>query len=167
MVSLALVSWETYAQHDHGGSSNHGQEKEMSTSTISFKDKGLGEVYSNYIHLKNALVASDAMMAMNASTDLYMSLQGMKNVDEVFKVAKVAANAVSLTDQLKAFVPLSAEMMALLKNSKLTKGEVFVAFCPMANESSGAYWLSNEASIANPYFGETMRSCGSIKETIN
>jgi hypothetical protein len=36
----------------------------------------------------------------------------------------------------------------------------------MANENTGAFWLSNEKEIKNPYFGSMMLKCGSVKETI-
>jgi hypothetical protein len=45
-------------------------------------------------------------------------------------------------------------------------GSVYVAYCPMANNNEGANWLSNDKEIKNPYFGDKMLRCGSVKETI-
>jgi hypothetical protein len=36
----------------------------------------------------------------------------------------------------------------------------------MVNNNQGAFWLSNEKEIKNPYFGDMMLKCGSIKETL-
>jgi hypothetical protein len=36
----------------------------------------------------------------------------------------------------------------------------------MANGDNGAYWLSNEAKIRNPYFGDAMLKCGVVKDSI-
>ena len=37
----------------------------------------------------------------------------------------------------------------------------------MAGNDKGAYWLSKESKIKNPYFGDEMLTCGSVKETID
>ncbi|MBA4058359.1 MAG: hypothetical protein C0490_26815, partial [Marivirga sp.] len=49
---------------------------------------------------------------------------------------------------------------------KLSMGILYLEYCPMANNNEGAYWLSNEKEIKNPYFGDKMLKCGSVKETI-
>lgn len=53
---MALVSFGVFAQHDHG---SHDEKKEMSQKMEPmFKDKKLSIAYGHYIHLKEALVAS-------------------------------------------------------------------------------------------------------------
>jgi Cu(I)/Ag(I) efflux system membrane fusion protein len=34
----------------------------------------------------------------------------------------------------------------------------------MAFKDKGAFWLSGEKEIKNPYFGEAMLTCGEVKE---
>jgi hypothetical protein len=53
-----------------------------------------------------------------------------------------------------------------VKSSKVVSGSLFVEYCPMANNNEGGFWLSNEKEIKNPYFGDMMLKCGSVKETI-
>jgi Cu(I)/Ag(I) efflux system membrane fusion protein len=36
----------------------------------------------------------------------------------------------------------------------------------MANNNVGAYWLSKEREIRNPYFGKEMLDCGSVTDEI-
>ena len=43
---------------------------------------------------------------------------------------------------------------------------VYNQFCPMANDNQGAYWLSNDKNVLNPYFGSAMLACGSVKQVI-
>lgn len=43
---------------------------------------------------------------------------------------------------------------------------VNLAFCPMAFGSEGASWFQLGAQIDNAFFGETMRSCGELRERI-
>jgi Cu(I)/Ag(I) efflux system membrane fusion protein len=41
-----------------------------------------------------------------------------------------------------------------------------VQHCPMADSFKGADWLSKKKEILNPYFGQSMLTCGSITKTI-
>jgi Cu(I)/Ag(I) efflux system membrane fusion protein len=36
----------------------------------------------------------------------------------------------------------------------------------MADRNNGARWLSKEQKVLNPYFGEAMLKCGSVKEEL-
>jgi hypothetical protein len=36
----------------------------------------------------------------------------------------------------------------------------------MANNNTGAYWLSDSKEIRNPYLGNEMLTCGKVKETV-
>ena len=44
--------------------------------------------------------------------------------------------------------------------------KVYRDFCPMADNNKGAFWLSLEEEIRNPYYGEAMLKCGEVRETI-
>ena len=43
----------------------------------------------------------------------------------------------------------------------------YVQRCPMAFDNAGANWLSEEAAIRNPYFGDAMLTCGSTIDTLS
>jgi len=58
-------------------------------------------------------------------------------------------------------------MTTIVKGGQLEKGMLYLEYCPMANNNTGAYWLSNEKEIKNPYFGDKMLKCGSVKEMIH
>ncbi|HAH49942.1 MAG TPA: hypothetical protein DCL80_01175, partial [Balneola sp.] len=45
--------------------------------------------------------------------------------------------------------------------------KLYVQFCPMANDKSGAKWLSTKEEILNPYYGSMMIKCGTTLKTIN
>jgi len=36
----------------------------------------------------------------------------------------------------------------------------------MADNNNGAFWLSLEKEIRNPYYGEAMLKCGEVSQTI-
>lgn len=159
---LALMSWGAYAQHDHAGH----DAKKMDEKMAMFKDEKLGAAYEHYAHLKDALVASKQAEAKKAADALQKSLTSVKEGKKAAEEASKVSTASSLDDQRKAFSGLSNEMAALLKGGKLSMGELYLEYCPMANNNEGAYWVSNEKAIKNPYFGDKMLKCGSVKETI-
>jgi len=159
---LTLLCFGAYAQHDHAGHSADKTEQ----AAAKFKDEKLGAVYEHYIHLKDALVASNAQDAKKAALELQKALAKLSGSKKIIdEAAKVAASA-DLVDQRRAFSTLSNEMKTLVKDGKLSSGALYVEYCPMANNSEGAFWLSNEKQIKNPYFGDAMLKCGSVKETI-
>lgn len=163
-VSLALISLVANAQHAHSAHGSPAQQEQMEPV---FKDKALGVAYSHYIHLKNALVASDFQKAKSASEALVKSLQSVSGSDKVLSGATSVAQSTNLENQRKAFTTLSNDMVTLVKKAEIASGELYLEYCPMANGNQGGFWLSNEKEIRNPYFGDRMLKCGSVKETIN
>lgn len=159
--ALAFVSLGAVAQHDDG------HKKEMSDKMEPmFKDKNISTVYSNYILLKEALVASHPNEAKEAANMLHKALSSVNNSTGAKMEASKIADTSSLSDQRKTFASLSSEMTTLVKANTLAIGEIYLEYCPMANENTGAYWLSSQKEIKNPYFGDKMLKCGSVKETI-
>ena len=132
-----------------------------------FKDKDFGNAYGHYIHLKEALVASQSGEATKAADKLQQSLASVENTKSAQAEAAKVASASDLDGQRKAFALLSNKITTLVKANPLSMGEVYLEYCPMANGNTGAYWLSNQKEIRNPYFGDKMMKCGSVKETIN
>jgi hypothetical protein len=162
IMLLILVSLGAYAQHDHSAHASSSQEK----NSPAFKDDNIGTAYTHYVHLKDALVASNAADAKKAAEDLQKSLSGIAESKSTTDAAKAVSSTSDLNQQRKAFSTLSNEMTTLVKTSKLSSGTLYIEYCPMANSNEGAFWLSNEKEIKNPYFGDMMLTCGSVKETI-
>ena len=140
-------------------------------SEIAFKDAKVGLAYNHYLQLKDALVASKAEAAKEEAIKLKTSLASVKDrnpdryrgaINEATKIA----NASTMEEIRKSFASLSNEMTLIVKALHLSKGGLYLEYCPMANNNTGAYWLSNEKEIKNPYFGDKMLRCGSVKETI-
>lgn len=165
MLTLALVNFGAFSQHDHG---NHGDKKEMSQQIDpKFEDKDFGNPYSHYILLKESLVRSQSQEAKEAVNNLQQSLAIVENATSAQAEASKVASASNLDEQRKAFASLSNEMTKLVKAKSLVMGEIYLKHCPMANGNGGAYWLSSQKEIRNPYFGDKMMKCGSVNETIN
>jgi hypothetical protein len=134
---------------------------------IAFKDTKLDLAYKNYLQLKDALVASKADAAKDAAGKLKASLATLSDSKNVIAEATKIANSASLADIRKTFATLSTEMTALVRSGGLKKGILYLEYCPMANNNQGAFWISSEREIRNPYFGDKMLRCGSVKEMIH
>ncbi len=167
MLCLILLSWGAFAQHDHAKDGVHEKmkmdQKNMDGNMVMFKDAKLGKAYENYIILKDALVASDQDDAKKAAGELLKSLTNVTDGKMVADEAAKVANAANLEDQRRAFSGVSDMMAMLVKDGKLSMGMIYLEYCPMVKAS----WLSNEKEIKNPYYGEQMMTCGSVKEMIH
>ncbi len=157
-----LASIASIAQHDHSKPA----EQTTQTSLPIFKDPSVDKAYGIYTQLKDALVASKKDEAKQLSGELQKTLLVISAGKSAAAEAGNIAYATTLADQRKAFATLSTEMSTLIKANSLTSGQLYLEYCPMANNNEGAYWLSNEKQIKNPYFGQAMLSCGAVKETI-
>jgi len=52
--------------------------------------------------------------------------------------------------------------MNKLRVETLNNKPLYLEYCSMANDNFGAYWLSFDKEIKNPYYGEQMLACGEI-----
>jgi hypothetical protein len=70
------------------------------------------------------------------------------------------ANAVEIDDARAKFGTLSEAIDTYMTGLKLTAPDgIKVAVCPMVHKP----WLTASATIANPYFGKSMSTCGSFR----
>ena len=136
-------------------------------------------VYNDYINLKDALVKEDSKGSSQNASSLLSNLSRvdmkllkdeahnhwMPLVDEI----KSSATSISETSDIKSqrdhFKHLSSHLIKAVQIFGVNE-KVYVEFCPMADNNNGAYWLSKEEQILNPYFGDAMLKCGEVKQTI-
>lgn len=139
----------------------------------------LKQVYDDYISLKNALVKDNPEQAKNDAKKMMSNFSkiDMKSLKgEAHKrwkalegEIKFSVTAISNSDEIKVqrnhFKQLSLNLIKALQSFGINE-TVFVEYCPMADSDKGAYWLSKEKQIRNPYFGDAMLKCGEVKQTI-
>ncbi len=131
-------------------------------STLAFNSDETTAIFQQYNHIKTAMVASDAT-AVKTGANALLNVSGDATLKEI---AQTIANADGIENQRKALPELTATVERLLDNA-IASGTIYKQYCPMAFNNTGAYWLSSEKEIRNPYFGDAMLSCGSVKETLN
>jgi hypothetical protein len=136
-----------------------------SAAKPAFEDPKTAAVYEHYVHLKNALVEGNETEAQAGAAALQTALSeagNNKGADHAGKIASVK----DLEAQRAELEALTAEVESVVKAAPLTAGVIYKQYCPMANNDQGAYWLSSEKDIKNPYFGDEMLACGEVKEEI-
>ena len=120
-----------------------------------------------YYKVKNALVDSDAKtVAVEAKKLATLLKKSEKTIGvEAYKAASAMGASTDIASQRTQLGSLTEGMYQAVKKAK-PEGTVYYAYCPMANNSKGGYWLSEKKEIANPYYGSKMLKCGSVKETL-
>jgi len=143
-----------------------------------FRDQ-LGQTVQSYLKLKDAFVdtngdeaRTDATEFLNNIGDVQMEL--LEGEAHMFWMEKMnilkghAENIIETNDveiQRKQFKFISDALVQTI-TAFGTEDTIYLQYCPMAFDDEGADWLSRDEEIRNPYFGEKMLKCGSIKETI-
>jgi len=141
--------------------------------------KQLNELILTYFNLKDELVASDVNTTKKFSEKLNKNLENidmtllkgeahvywMKQMQLIQKYGEKITFSDDIDKQRTNFELLST---AIINSSKAfgIETNAFVLYCPMAFENEGAFWLSKESSITNPYFGDEMLTCGTVKDSI-
>jgi hypothetical protein len=164
-VSLGFGQEKAKMGHDHGKMEMSGMNMDEMQMAPQFNDADLAKAYSHYDHIKIALVWSNSGDVKVAASMLTNSLKKVEGSEAAGKAVKDIESAADLNSQRIAFSALSDEMAVLLAGN-LKSGMIYKDYCPMALDG-GAYWLSSEKEIQNPYFGDKMLNCGSVKEIIN
>ena len=159
--------------------SDHTDMNQRITTTDAFKSQ-LEQVFNAYIKLKDALVGDDNSIASASAKTL---LTAMKKVDmkqltdhnahnhwmTISKEISGSASSISeledIEKQRSHFKHLSAHLSKGVKLFGVNQ-KVYEQFCPMADNNKGAYWLSLDEPIKNPYLGAKMLTCGDTKTVI-
>ncbi len=135
-----------------------------------------------YFSLKDALVATDGVQADEAASKLMSAAElfhsGMgavpkkeelqKQLREVMSGSEaiMATGAEAVEDKRAKFSGVSDAVYQVAKLAELKGAGAYQQYCPMAFNDKGAYWLSDEEEIKNPYFGKKMLECGVVKDSL-
>jgi|GEM_PF-1325140 len=84
---------------------------------------------------------------------------------KIIELSKAIQNSEDIEAQRKYFESMSDVIYQLVKTVGTTE-PLYKSYCPMAFDGKGAMWLSETEDIANPYYGVSMYSCGSVQEVL-
>lgn len=140
----------------------------------------LDAVTSVYLQLSEALISSDFEKSksslnriIDALTEVDMRLLKDRFHDDWMMLQSELSKALTRARQAKDLESLRVDFSAISNllieiNEKLgpSREPLYRAYCPMALSNQGAYWITTEQKIENPYYGDSMLTCGEIKGRI-
>lgn len=150
------------------------------TTKVSAISDQFAEIVKEYTALKDALVKDNAEEARKAANGFLGKLKRfdhstLKGADKheqwvtweasARKSAGTIAESSSIDKQREQFKNLSETIITGVKTFG-NSGRIYKMYCPMADNNKGAYWLSFEEEVLNPYFGSRMLRCGKVAETL-
>lgn len=161
--------------HEHSNAETPSEATSPSSSTT----YELHSVLDHYFLVKDVLTTSNGNATATASKALVNAIKNVKMdkldtathkiwmnvVNSIQEDAEHIAETNDSNRQRQHFMTLSINMYTLMKVAEY-ETPVYYQFCPMFNDSKGAYWLSKDSTIKNPYYGAMMLSCGKTVETI-
>lgn len=185
IYSFIVLSMVSCSEQKNGTENTEG-EAEETVQELAFAEipesleAHINSLLEEYESLKNALVEDKPDVARTASQDI---LNELKNFDKGALSAEQLTAYKPYAAQLKAdglhlivmqtvdhqrnhLESVTEAMYGMIKTFGGNENELFYQYCPMAYDNQGAYWLSANEEIMNPYFGDAMLSCGSVEETI-
>lgn len=140
----------------------------------------IAPIIKDYLALKNALVADNDRAAANAGKQLFANLNKVdmkaipankhKEFMDIFENAKenaehISDNAGKIDHQREHLASLSKDVSDLIALFGTTQ-KLYQDYCPMYNDGKGAVWISEAKAIKNPYYGNQMLTCGSVKKEL-
>lgn len=170
--------------HDHGdvGSQTVALTEEADKEPLDLSNQAISALtsaYDAYFQFHQALAADDHEAATRAADNIVAEIKTvdmklfegdahnlwMELSNDIAKQAVAAVAGMDIETVRASFEQVSNSMIALHRRFGHAGDRTFyLAFCPMAFDNKGAYWLQTDSIIANPYFGDMMLGCGEIQD---
>jgi len=134
---------------------------EMKMELSQETQKAIEKSLKPYLDMKDAFVEGNiAGVSASAKTTLEQ-LQSVAESDlgkmEQSHISKIKRMLIAINEadniknQRNHFVVLNQNMVPLVMNIKNIDLQILIQKCPMANNNKGAFWLSANKEIRNPY----------------
>jgi len=177
MMLLCAAMWILAGCSQEEPQSQADSAQEVMKEAPSGYSQQMKPVLTHYLKLRDALVKGDSKKATDASAafgkavgqldiralDAENKQRWMIRGADLSAKGSMLVTKQSLEEQRKAFYPLSKALIAALEDMGNPGMKLFVQHCPMAFNDTGADWISDSDKVVNPYFGDAMLHCGSVK----
>ena len=172
--------------HNHGGgampttneTSNETAAKKVSVSQKA-KD-ALKPLFNEYLSMKDALTNDNLENAKRAGSNILKTVDGLNmalftgeshNVwmglgSDLKNTLQHVQHFKTLEEIRKTFQQVSNTIIGLETSFNPNDEALYVLHCPMANNNKGADWLSTSKEVKNPYYGQSMLTCGEVTKEL-
>ncbi|MDF4220909.1 MULTISPECIES: efflux RND transporter periplasmic adaptor subunit [Maribacter] len=134
--------------------------------------KDFEKVLTSYLQMKDAFVSNDANQVAAFAKETSKALKSIDisglgkmeqaHLNKTIKMFDAIVENDNLENQRDHFVILNENLVPIAMNIENVDPILYLQKCPMANKNKGAFWLSKDKDIRNPYYGDEMLTCGSI-----
>jgi len=185
LAVLAITTWCSCKSKDKQAVEEEKQQPlSIGNNTDAF-NASFRNMLKAYYGVKDALFAADTSRASAAALTLAQaadSLQlgqiqgdtsGTIKENAVIYAGTISGSArglageTSLDNKRKEFAMIADALWTLVRIVKYNGEKLYWDYCPMAFDNKGAYWVSDDGAIKNPYFGSQMPTCGSIEDSVD
>lgn len=178
-LGLFMINLPAQAQHHGAHKGEKMVEMKKGQADPAFQNQ-LEKVYKASLDLNDAFVTSDADKVKGAVTPVQEALakvdmklvkgeahmDWMAYLNDINTSLEKIENTDKIAEQRKHFSSFNNALYESVKAFGIGGEAVYYQHCPMALNNSGASWLSDSKEIKNPYFGDKMLKCGSVKEVL-
>lgn len=184
LVILGIAGWMIWGGKKETPSGEKQKPLTLADNSDSF-NSSFGVLLNAYFKVKDALVASDTAKASAAALELATAADSLK-VNEikgdslgVIKLtaqdyagtisgsAKGLAGENNIEAKRKEFKMIADALYTLFQTVRYKEQKIYWIHCPMAFNNTGAYWINQDSTVRNPYFGEKMLTCGTVEGTLD
>ncbi len=172
--------------HNHDGgvmSTTNETSKNTAAKKVSVSQQAkdaLKPLFTEYLSMKDALTNDNLESAKKAGSTILKTVDGLNmslftgeshNVwmglsSDLKNVLQHVQHFKTLEEIRKAFQQVSNTMIGLETSFNPNEEAIYVMHCPMANNNKGADWLSTSKEVKNPYYGQSMLTCGEVTKEI-
>lgn len=185
LVILGIAGWMIWGGKKDDATPEQKQQPLKQADNSDAFNNSFSVLLNTYFKVKDALVASDTAKASAAALELAKASDSLK-VNEikgdslgVIKAtamdytgtitgsAKALAGEKDIEAKRKEFKMISDALFTLYQTVRYNGQKAYWINCPMAFNNTGAYWISQDSTVKNPYFGDKMLTCGTVESTID
>ena len=172
--------------HNHGGGDMpaiNGTPNKTAAKKVSVSQKAkdaLKPLFTEYLSMKDALINDNLENAKKAGSNILKTVDGLNmalftgeshNVwmglsSDLKNTLQHVQHFKTLEEIRKAFQQVSNTIIGLETSFNPNDEALYVMHCPMANNNKGADWLSTSKEVKNPYYGQSMLTCGEVTKEI-
>lgn len=172
--------------HNHGGGAmpaTNETSKKTAAKKVSVSQKAkdaLKPLFTEYLSMKDALTNDNLENAKKTGSNILKTVDGLNMSlftgeshsvwmglsSDLKNTMQHVQHFKSLEEIRKAFQQVSNTMIELEMSFNPNEEALYVMHCPMANNNKGADWLSTSKEVKNPYYGQSMLTCGEVTKEI-
>ncbi len=136
-----------------------------SKSEMPVPNEAIPSLLKAYRSVYEALVRDDLESAQSASHE-WVEAAKLNDLKKIEMLGHGVMHAKDLEAAREAFQKIADLMIQAVERHGASEETLHVIHCPMAFNNQGADWLQWQHEVRNPYFGDTMLTCGELKKSI-